>query len=190
MYKENRMKKTNTTTRREEYINEYYIAPGVLKCLKTGKLIRFDPSQEAKVLKYRWAVLEKNSGNHSLEYAYARGLTRGEAPDFNLALHRYLTDAPKGKVVDHINHNTLDNRSENLRVCTQAENLLNRKKNKNNTCGIKGVSVNGTNNTNPFRAQFKGKYIGSYKTIEEAAAGYNDFVADIAFAAQNELGAA
>lgn len=28
-------------------------------------------------------------------------------------LHRFVTDAPKGKVVDHMNHNTLDNRKIN-----------------------------------------------------------------------------
>lgn len=40
-------------------------------------------------------------------------------------LHRLIVGAEKGQVVDHINHNTLDNRKDNLKVCTHSENRLN-----------------------------------------------------------------
>ena len=40
-------------------------------------------------------------------------------------LHRLVLDCPKGLVVDHINHNTLDNRKCNLRAITRAENYYN-----------------------------------------------------------------
>lgn len=40
-------------------------------------------------------------------------------------LHRIITNAQKGQVVDHINHDTLDNRRENLRVVIHAENRRN-----------------------------------------------------------------
>lgn len=42
-------------------------------------------------------------------------------------LHREIMNPPKGMVIDHKNHNTLDNRRNNLRICTQAENTRNRK---------------------------------------------------------------
>lgn len=41
-------------------------------------------------------------------------------------LHRFLMDSPEGLIVDHINHQTLDNRRENLRVVTHSENMKNR----------------------------------------------------------------
>lgn len=54
-------------------------------------------------------------------------------------LHRYITNCPKGMVVDHINHDTSDNRKENLRICTPAQNAKNKSTPKNNTSGITGV---------------------------------------------------
>jgi hypothetical protein len=46
----------------------------------------------------------------------------------------------QGMVVDHINHNGLDNQKHNLRVCTQGQNRCNSRIYKNNRSGFKGVS--------------------------------------------------
>ena len=43
-------------------------------------------------------------------------------------IHRLITNANKGQEVDHINHNTLDNRRCNLKVVSHKENRLNNKK--------------------------------------------------------------
>lgn len=43
-------------------------------------------------------------------------------------LHRLVMNAPKGKVVDHLNHNTLDCRKRNLRIVSQPENCKNTKR--------------------------------------------------------------
>ena len=81
-----------------------------------------------KVDKYKWHLSGlKKKGNHYIE-AYP-----------NKRLHRYILDCPDGMVVDHINRNTLDNRRENLRLCTQCDNLKNRALNSNNKTGIVGV---------------------------------------------------
>ena len=54
-------------------------------------------------------------------------------------LHRLVTNCPKGMLVDHISHNTLDNRKEMLRICTSQENQCSQKVNTKNTSGVKGV---------------------------------------------------
>ncbi len=58
---------------------------------------------------------------------------------WNASLARLITGALPGMIVDHINGDTLDNRRANLRVCTMAQNVRNRKKPRTNTSGYKGV---------------------------------------------------
>ena len=55
-------------------------------------------------------------------------------------LHRLLFNiTQKDLCIDHINHNTLDNRRNNLRVVNNSQNQMNRDKPKQNTSGVKGV---------------------------------------------------
>lgn len=60
-----------------------------------------------------------------------------------VALHRWILDAPDELVVDHINHDTLDNRLENLRLLTAAQNVQSRiELDKHNTSGERWVKWN------------------------------------------------
>lgn len=57
----------------------------------------------------------------------------------DIGLHRLIMNADDDMVVDHINHNTFDNRKSNLRLCTIQENVWNSKTNSNNKTGQSGV---------------------------------------------------
>src|SRR5882672_2771828 len=60
---------------------------------------------------------------------------------FHIHLHRMIMgNPPKNMDVDHINGDTLDNRRENLRICTHAENARNCGARSHNKSGIKGVN--------------------------------------------------
>jgi len=60
-----------------------------------------------------------------------------------IKLHRLIKpNVPKGYVVDHINRNRLDNRINNLRVCTYKQNSYNKTKPSNSKYKYKGVKQN------------------------------------------------
>lgn len=72
--------------------------------------------------------------------------------------------------VDHINHNKLDNRKLNMRVCTRSQNLMNRTNEVDSYTGIKGVRYHKTNKRygafiNINKEQIK---LGYYDNIEDA----------------------
>ena len=79
-----------------------------------------------------------------------------------IQLHRFIMNPPKGLVVDHINHNRKDNRKNNLKICTQKENCLNRKEK------AKGITKAKRNNNIYYIVQLRGKYIGCFKDLNEA----------------------
>lgn len=85
-------------------------------------------------------------------------------------LSRIIMDCPDDKVVDHINHDTLDNRKSNLRIVTHQQNMLNSSVNKNNTSGVKGVSWNKKYKKWNANIGFNGKniYLGCYNDFEDA----------------------
>jgi len=80
---------------------------------------------------FNWCV-----SSNSLGKDYIHSNIKGKM----IKLHRFITGDIKGKCVDHINGDTMDNTKVNLRVCTISENLHNRKHNKTNKVGMRGVS--------------------------------------------------
>jgi hypothetical protein len=94
-------------------------------------------------------------------------------------LHRAILGITDPRVhVDHINGDTLDNRSKNLRVCTLADNNRNRGKHGDGLWAFKGVMFkNDTPRKRRWGAQIcynrRGLKLGTYYTINEAAYAYN-----------------
>lgn len=88
----------------------------------------------------------------------------------NGSLHRFIMCPDDNLVVDHINHNTLDNRKSNLRICGIKENSINKKKMSNNTSGYTGVYYKKDRNKWGARIVVNKKciYLGYFNTKEEA----------------------
>lgn len=97
-------------------------------------------------------------------YCYVLCPTRGKT-----SLHRLLLDPPKGKQVDHINGDRLDNRRFNLRICSKTENSFNIATRKGTISGHKGVTRTPKGKWQAYVTAYKIKhYLGTFETKEEA----------------------
>ena len=94
-------------------------------------------------------------------------------------MHRLIMDPiPDGMQVDHVNHNGLDNRKKNLRICTSQQNTWNAQKpklNRESSSQYKGVSWYKRYNKWVARGTHDGKRItlGYYNCEKEAARAYD-----------------
>lgn len=104
--------------------------------LTLGQEAKIDAADLPIVLSYRWyAGYIPAQGTY-----YARTTAPGGK---RLSMHRLLMQPGDGEWVDHINHDTLDNRrSVNLRLVSPSGNAINRSRHRpNRSTGIVGVSV-------------------------------------------------
>lgn len=77
-----------------------------------------------------------------------------------------------GSLVDHRNGVRLDNRRENLRICTPFSNAQNAKRMVTNTSGFKGVYLQFGRWYAAIQANGKRKRLGFFDSAEEAHAAY------------------
>jgi hypothetical protein len=97
---------------------------------KKGEEILVDDCDYELVSKHTWC----------LDNGYSSTKIKHNGKWKKQLIHRLIMGVYDSKVlVDHINGNKIDNRRENLRLCTNSENLRNRGTNKNNTTGVKGL---------------------------------------------------
>lgn len=87
-------------------------------------------------------------------------------------------EIPKGKIIDHIDGNKINNRIENLRLVTPSQNAIHTKNlNRNNTSGYKGVVFDEKKRVYTMQIVFNGKQYRKrgFKTAEDAAISYNEY---------------
>jgi hypothetical protein len=87
-----------------------------------------------------------------------------------IEMHRYILNPPKDKYVDHINSDTLDNRRNNLRICSNGANLRNGRIRKNNKSGFSGVTWDKSRNKWQVRIKvnYKTIHLGRFDSFEQA----------------------
>jgi hypothetical protein len=114
-------------------INYYLVVSGK----RNGKSYSFIYEKESETIlkKHIWNTVNPSDG-----FIY------GICTCHKYLMHRVIMECTdKNLVVDHINHNTLDNCVKNLRVVTHAKNMRNRKPNNNSkySLPVPGLSNNG-----------------------------------------------
>lgn len=102
---------------------------------------------------------------------YARTNIRIGGVRHTLSLHRLICETDRHLKVDHINHNTLDNRRENLRAISHSGNIQNISGARSDSLtGVRGVTFKPKNDKYEVRVGINGKriHVGYFKTLEEA----------------------
>lgn len=127
---------------------------------KFGNLVEFRYSECDKHLvdKYTWFI------NDGYPIAHIKG------SNIKKMLHRLIMGDPYKLQVDHIDMDKTNNTRENLRICTQQNNIRNRQKQANNKSGKKGVCWHKASKKWVAQITIEGKrtYLGTYETIDEA----------------------
>jgi hypothetical protein len=113
-----------------------------------------------------------------LNWYYNQGYAKNKP---GLSMHRLITGAKQGQIVDHRDGDGLNNTRSNLRLCTQAENARNRKMQSNNSSGYKGVYWDRSKKKWTAQISYDRRYhnLGSFDSVEEAAVAYNTVALDV-----------
>lgn len=94
--------------------------------LTQGKFALVDDEDFDRVNQFKWTASLESRGK---KWYAIRQITQGGRP-YKIRMHRFILGLPIGlldpshRVVDHLNHDSLDNRKSNLEIITQEENML------------------------------------------------------------------
>lgn len=133
-----------------------------------GKIALVDDDMFEFLNQWKWVALRgKNTW-------YAWRSEGGHSGRKTFHMHRIIINAPEGMQVDHANGDGLDNRRENLRLCTNSQNQHNTRKRKDNTVGFKGVIKDGRKYIAVIHVEGETFRLGSFYDPKEAAHAYDE----------------
>jgi hypothetical protein len=144
--------------------------------LTQGQVTKVDATRYKWLNQWKWYAKWR-------EHTQSFYAARNSAPDekgkrFTIFMSREVLGLSRDdpRQADHWNHDTLDNRRENLRPASQSQNQWNAKKRKDNLSGYKGVTFDRTRNKWKARIQVNKKEItiGYFDTPEAAYIAFCD----------------
>lgn len=139
--------------------------------LTKGAVALVDAAMVDDLSRWNWCVYQ----GHYTTYARRRRRTNEPAGSKLVLMHRVITGAPEGAVVDHVDGNGLNNRRVNLRVGTARENLYNVRRQKEPSSKYVGVALD--RKTSRWQAYIneggKKRFLGRFGSEVEAARAYN-----------------
>lgn len=152
------------------------IIDGDTTTIIAGKLlyqVKIDTEDLEKIQSYNAAVQVKGNRNNQFMYPFIlvrNGVNeRGKTKHTSLMLSRLIMNASPGMVVDHVNHDTMDNRKDNLRVIAPTYNSKNRSgANKNSVSGYSNVAFINGRWTVQLQIDGKNTVFGRFQEINDA----------------------
>lgn len=139
--------------------------------LYTSKGVRILVSEEDYPLLSQWRWRLSDNG-YVIRMIYVGGGRAGKKTRF-IRMHHLILPKKEGLEVDHINGIRTDNRRENLRYCTKAQNLTNSRAKRGGQGGFRGVFPARDRFMARIRVEGAAYYLGVFDTAEEAARAYD-----------------
>ncbi len=141
--------------------------------LGEGKWTILEQADYCQLRNFKWVVYGSGNSGENL-YAVRFKLVSPKKTKM-LSMHREIMNPTDGRLVDHKNCDSLDNRGSNLRFATRAENIRNRRKRKKATSRFIGVNFYKPRGNWESRIMHKGKRIrlGRFDSEVAAARAYD-----------------
>lgn len=135
--------------------------------LSQGKFALVDDDDYEYINKFKWYAMKCKNTFYAVRHQTICGKKTLEM------MHRVILNANKPYVVDHKSGDGLDNTKNNIRICTQKQNLQNKKS--SGACKFKGVSYDKSRSKWMAQIKYDGKKktIGRFSTETQAAIAYN-----------------
>jgi len=140
--------------------------------MEQPRYAKVDPADYERLRKYEWFTKKGKNSFYALRHT-SGGKRQKEGVIY---LHQEIIKVPKGMMVDHINHDGMDNRRSNIRAATRAQNMRNRgKRSGSRSSKYKGVSWKKQTRKWQATITFERKriYLGCYHSEIEAAKAYD-----------------
>jgi len=134
--------------------------------LTKGRVALVDDEDYERVAALKWYVA---GSRRRIWYA------RRDFSGSSITMHRFILNCQPGQEVDHVNHDGLDNRRCNLRLCSHSENMANGRKRKGASSPYKGVCWHVRRKRWQAQVTYHGRqhHLGRFDSEEEAACAYN-----------------
>ena len=140
--------------------------------LTKGKYALIDDEDFEQLNRFRWAVQKGGNTFYAVRHARIKYRRCG------LLMHRAILglEYKDGVHTDHIDGNGLNNQRSNIRMCTQQQNLFNRKSNKGSSSKYKGIYWDAKKQRWRCRIVIDGEqiHIGTFKSEILAAKAYDE----------------
>jgi hypothetical protein len=141
------------------------------KGVEKETLIDLDDLEKVESLGLCWHLkFAENNQQYYCRATQYMGMVDGKPKYKMIYLHRVIAGDEKGKYIDHINHDSLDNRKSNLASVDNKTNVTNRKThNRNSKTGVRNVSYSHNKYIVQIQIDGKNTRMGSFDNLEDAA---------------------
>ena len=140
--------------------------------LTRNQVALVDDGDFDEIRKYKWRAIKRRYGGYAaISQIYNPHTQKLQT----IYMHRQIMSCPQGMDIDHIDHNTLNNQRNNLRICTRSQNMANGLSRKNSSSQYKGVYYCKQTKRWAANLTHEGKvvWLGRHKTEIEAAKVYD-----------------